>query len=381
MNRHSFFLVCGLAAVVGCTTACQNKATAESSVTVPAKATSGGDASVQLDPSMLANVHVEEVRAQAMGRTLTATGKVQFNEDQTARVLAPLPGQVLDLKVRVGDPVMKDQVLFSIKSREVAALVTDYHESQRDEDLAEKTYNMTKDLFEHQAASRISLQQAEGDLAKAKAHVARAEEALHVVGLDPESGLRSVVPVLSPLSGSVIERTLTPGQFVQADSTPLLTIADLMTVWVLVDVFERDIHEVHVGQKVQVTAVAYPDRRFTARVERINDKVDPDSRTLKVRLLVLNPNLLLKPEMFISASLDLGGSATGLTVPAQASFTEGDKSYLFVATGDRQFERRQIVAAPDGAGRLRVVSGVTSGDRVVTDGALLLRLRQTQQKD
>jgi cobalt-zinc-cadmium efflux system membrane fusion protein len=330
---------------------------------------------------MLANVHVEEVRAQAMGRTLTATGKVQFNEDQTARVLAPLPGQVLDLKVRVGDPVMKDQVLFSIKSREVAALVTDYHESQRDEDLAEKTYNMTKDLFEHQAASRISLQQAEGDLAKAKAHVARAEEALHVVGLDPESGLRSVVPVLSPLSGSVIERTLTPGQFVQADSTPLLTIADLMTVWVLVDVFERDIHEVHVGQKVQVTAVAYPDRRFTARVERINDKVDPDSRTLKVRLLVLNPNLLLKPEMFISASLDLGGSATGLTVPAQASFTEGDKSYLFVATGDRQFERRQIVAAPDGAGRLRVVSGVTSGDRVVTDGALLLRLRQTQQKD
>jgi cobalt-zinc-cadmium efflux system membrane fusion protein len=225
------------------------------------------------------------------------------------------------------------------------------------------------------------LQQAEGDLAKAKAHVARAEEALHVVGLDPESGLRSVVPVLSPLSGSVIERTLTPGQFVQADSTPLLTIADLMTVWVLVDVFERDIHEVHVGQKVQVTAVAYPDRRFTARVERINDKVDPDSRTLKVRLLVLNPNLLLKPEMFISASLDLGGSATGLTVPAQASFTEGDKSYLFVATGDRQFERRQIVAAPDGAGRLRVVSGVTSGDRVVTDGALLLRLRQTQQKD
>jgi cobalt-zinc-cadmium efflux system membrane fusion protein len=311
---------------------------------------------------------------------------VQFNEDRTVRILAPLPGQVVDFQARVGDSIEKNQLLFSIKSREVASLVTDYLQSQRDVDLAQKTYNMNKDLFEHQAASRISFQQAENDLAKANTQVARGEEALRVLGIDPkeavkDGGLRSLVPVRSPMGGTLIERNLTPGQFVPADSTALLTIADLSTVWVLVDVFERDIHLVRVGQKVQVVAAAYPDRRFPASVERISDKVDPDSRTLKVRLLVSNPNLLLKPEMFITSSLELSGGGAAISVPAGAVFTEDGKSYVFAAINDRRFERRLIVAAPDAEGRLRVTSGLRVGDRIVTDGAMLLDYRRKQKQD
>lgn len=341
---------------------------------------------VELDPAMLANIHVEPVRSDSGRRQLTATGKVQFNEDRTVRILAPLPGQALDLQARVGDPIQKDQLLFSIKSREVASLVTDYLESQRDLDLAQKTYNMNKDLFEHQAASRISLQQAESDLAKANAHVARGEEALRVLGIDPkeaikDGGLRSLIPVRSPMAGNLIERNLTPGQFVQADSTALLTIADLGTVWVMVDIFERDIHRVRVGQKVQVVAAAYPDRRFSASIERIGDKVDPESRTLKVRMLVSNPNGLLKPEMFITASLELSEGGAALSVPATAVFTQDGKSYVFAAIGDRRFERRLIAAAPDAEGRLRVTSGLHVGDRVVADGAMLLDYRRTQKQD
>ena len=341
---------------------------------------------VELDPAMLANIHVEPVRFESARRELSGTGKVQFNEDHTVRILAPLPGQALDLQVRVGDPIEKDQLLFSIKSREVATLVTDYLESQRDLDLAQKTYNMNKDLFEHQAASRISFQQAESDLAKANTHVSRGEEALRVLGIDPkeavqDGGLRSLVPVRSPMAGTAIERNLTAGQYVQADSTALLTIADLSTVWVLVDIFERDIHLVRAGQKVQVVAAAYPDRRFMASVERISDKVDPDSRTLKVRMLVSNPNLLLKPEMFITSSLELSEGSAAMSVPAGAVFTEDGKSYLFAAINDRRFERRQIVAAPDADGRLRVTSGLRVGERIVTDGAMLLDYRRKQKQD
>jgi multidrug efflux pump subunit AcrA (membrane-fusion protein) len=108
--------------------------------------------------------------------------------------------------------------------------------------------------------------------------------------------------------------------------------------------------------------------------------VDADTRTLKVRLLVSNPGLLLKPEMFIAASLVLNESAPGITVPAKALFTESDRSYAFVAVDDSRFQRRQVTAAPDGAGRLRVTAGIRAGDRVVADGALLLRLRQQQQQ-
>lgn len=395
-NRVALFT--GLIAMMFGIVGCQSKTSEASSVSAPS-ASSAGPAgisaspdsaakadTVEVDPNMMANIRIEQVREQTLHRQLTATGKVQFNEDHMARVLAPLPGQVVDLQVRVGDTVRKDQVLFSIKSREVAVLVTEYLESQRDLDLAEKTHTMIKDLFEHQAASRIAFQQAASDLEKAQSHVARAEEALHVLGLDPKeidktSGLRSLIPVLAPQSGNVIERTLTPGQFVQADSTALLTVADVATVWVLLDVFESDIHLVHPGDKVQVTATAYPDRPFNATVDRISDKVDPETRTLKVRLLVSNPGLLLKSEMFVAASLELSERTTGVTVPAKALLSEDDRSYIFVATGERRFERRLVSAIPDGSGRMRVTSGIRTGDRIVTDGALLLSFRQKQSQN
>lgn len=346
----------------------------------------GATATVEVAPEMIANLRLETVREGNLPQVLNATGKVQFNEDRTARVLAPLPGQVMDLRARVGDTVEKDEVLFSIKSREVTAMANELFDSHRDQDLAEKTYAMTKDLFEHQAASRMALQQAEGDLAKAKAHVVRAAEALRVLGIDvnqveQSGGVHSLAPVRAPASGTVIDRPLTPGQFVQADSTPLMTIADLSTVWVMVDVFERDIHLVRQGQKVQVTATAYPDRRFAATVERISDKVDPESRTLKVRLLVSNAALLLKPEMFLTATLALSQTERGLTIPSSARFTEGDRGYVFVATGEKSFERRAVEIAGDGDGRLRVVSGLKNGDQIVTDGALLLRFRQKQNQE
>jgi cobalt-zinc-cadmium efflux system membrane fusion protein len=130
-----------------------------------------------------------------------------------------------------------------------------------------------------------------------------------------------------------------------------------------------------------VVAAAYPDRRFPASVERISDKVDPDSRTLKVRLLVSNPNLLLKPEMFITSSLELSGGGATISVPAGAVFTEDGKSYVFAAKTDRRFERRLIVAVPDAEGRLRVTSGLRVGDRLVTDGAMLLDYRRKQKQD
>ena len=193
------------------------------------------------------------------------------------------------------------------------------------------------------------------------------------------SGVRALVPVRSPISGIVMERNLTQGQFVQGDSTPLITVADLSTVWVLVDVFEQDIHLVHPGQRVQVTATAYPDRHFTAQVDRISDRVDPDSRTLKVRLLVSNPGLLLKPEMFITASVTVSETTPGVTVPSTALFTEGDRSYAFVAVGERRFVRREVHATPAGEGRMRVTSGLSPGDPVVSDGTLLLQLKQQEQ--
>lgn len=387
MRTIRYLLLTLCAALAVCLTGCQAKpgAAASAEPSSPAPQPKKDADTVQLNAGMLANVKVEQVREVALPRLLTATGKIQINEDRTARVLAPLPGQVMDLRVRVGDQVAKDEMLFAIRSREIAGLVTDLLHAQREQQLADRTYAMTKDLFEHQAAARIAFQQAEAEQAKSKAQCARAEEALRVYGLDPaqvlaSSGVRALVPVRSPLAGSVLERPLTPEQFVQGDNTPLITIADLGTLWVMVDIFETDLHRVHTGQRVEVTAAAYPDRRFSAHVDRISDKVDADTRTIKVRLLVSNPGLLLKPEMFITASLVLNESVPTITVPAKALFTEGERSYAFVALEGASFQRRLVAAVQDGPGRLRVTSGIHAGERIVSDGALLVRLEQQQQQ-
>jgi cobalt-zinc-cadmium efflux system membrane fusion protein len=147
-------------------------------------ATAASDAIVRLSPSQLEQVHIEAISTTAPDDAIRATGVVEFNADRMARILPPVAGQVRDLAVNVGDTVAKDAVLFVLSSREVAAAIADHRASHKDLELAEKTYAMTQDLFEHQAASHIAQQQAENELAKAKARVLQTEEVLQVLGLD-----------------------------------------------------------------------------------------------------------------------------------------------------------------------------------------------------
>jgi RND family efflux transporter MFP subunit len=185
------------------------------------------------------------------------------------------------------------------------------------------------------------------------------------------------VPVRAPISGTVIERTITNGQFVAAENTPLLTIADLSTVWVQADVFERDLHRIATGQKADVTTAAYPEDRFRAEVARIGTSVDAQTRTAKLRFVVANPGLRLKPGLFTTATLQVAGGTPALTVPAKAVFVENGRSYAYVQTAVAEFVRRPIETMPAEGDRVRTTRGVSAGDLVVSDGVLLLRARET----
>jgi RND family efflux transporter MFP subunit len=181
------------------------------------------------------------------------------------------------------------------------------------------------------------------------------------------------VPVLSPIRGVVIERHVTDGQFVQSDSNPLLAVADLSAVWVVGDVFERDLSLVMASDSTVITTTAYPGEQFDGRVDYVSDVIDPMTRTAKIRVSVPNPKGRLKPEMFAAIALGVGGSKRVLTVPAKAVFTEGGRSWVYVATSDRHFRRRLVDVDQDQGVNRRVRSGLRSGERVVTDGGLLLR--------
>jgi cobalt-zinc-cadmium efflux system membrane fusion protein len=340
------------------------------------------ESGVRLDEAQRSQIKVEPVSTSGTVDVIQATGTVEFNADRMARILSPVSGQVQELHLNVGDEVRQGQTLFVLSSREIAGAVADRLSAQKDLDLAEKTFAMTKDLFDHDAASRMSLHQSESDLAKARAKVAQSEEVLRVLGFD-EPALRdtgtvpSRMAIRAPIGGTITERPITNGQFVGTDSTPLMVIADLTSVWVQADIFERDIHSIAAGQKADVTTAAYPDDHFSAQVARIGTVVDPQTRTAKVRFVVANPGQRLKPGMFTSATLQLPQSSSGLTTPAKAVFVENGKSYVYAQAAPDRFARREVATVAGSGDRVRVTSGLAAGDRVVTDGVLLLRAIET----
>ena len=377
--------LCGLLSVFpsGCGDGNSTASNATEQATPPAKVSEQAEKSVVLDAAMMQTVKIATLQEKSLSRLLTATGKVQFNEDHQARILAPVGGQVQQLRVKVGDTIHKGDSLFVIHSRDVATALDEHLDSRKDLDLAEKTAVMQRDLFAHQATSRIALQQAESEFAKAKTRVTRTAESLRALGVDihdkgPAEDVAAYVAVRAPREGTVIERAVTEGQFVQPDNTALMTIADLSSVWVLADIFERDLHVVAIGQKAEVTTSAYPEQRFVAQVVHINEVVDPTTRTVKVRFLVSNPARHLKPEMFASVGLFLNESERVLAIPPAAVFTESGRSFVYVQTGERTFTRRAVEVEP-GVNESKILSGAHSGEQVVSEGALLVRLEETRQ--
>ena len=337
---------------------------------------------ITLDSKMLTSIKVDTIGGSASNGQLAVAGKVQFDEDRVARVLAPLSGQVVDLHVKLGDPVRMGQILCMLSSRDAAAAAGEHIESRKDLELAEKNASMTADLFEHQAASKMALQQTESDRAKARARAARTEEALRVLGLavqDDVARFNGRVPIRAPIPGVVIERRVTDGQFAPADGTPLLTVANLDTVWVIGDLFERDLRFVRRGQPAIVTTSAYPGERFEGKVNYISESIDPASRTAKVRVSVANPTHRLKPEMYAAVALAVAGDERAPIVPAEAIFSEGGRSFVYVELAPGRFAKRPVEVAAGGGRSRRVLSGLRVGERIVVDGALLLRQEEQQR--
>ena len=389
MMRCSSILVrCSLTVVVcssfiGCRAAARPADTATSASSDADAPTTKDSAAVKsgrvkLSPEQMTQVPIETLALRPQADVINATGTVEFNGDRTSRILPPVPGQVQNLRANVGDNVRHGDVLFEISSRDVTAAIGDHLSAHKDLDLSEKTYNMTKDLFDHQAASRIALEQAESDLAKNRQKVQQTDEALKVLGIDVstvDAGDRvpSRIQVRAPIDGTIIERTVTNGQFVGSDTAPLITLADVSSVWVTADIFERDLRKVAVGQKADVTTNAYPDDRFSAEVSRIGSTVDSQTRTAKVRFLVLNTGRRLKPGMFINAALQLTSAGDALTVPSTALFVEEGHSYAYLEAQRGVFERREVTTAAGGVERVRVTNGLSKGDRIAAGNVLLLR--------
>jgi cobalt-zinc-cadmium efflux system membrane fusion protein len=315
---------------------------------------------------------------------LETSGKVAFNEERLVRVQAPVTGRVVEVLARPGDIVTPGTRLLVIDSSELSAAKTEYAKAVADVERAEKALDLVRELVEAKALAQKELRDADSEYRKAMAERERATARLRTLGVTEERfrdiasrvDTGTTMTVTAPAQGVIVERAVSPGQVVaygQSDTpTNLFVIADLSTMWVLADVYEPDVARVRLGQEVTVTLPCCPGERYEGTVTYIADSVDPQTRTLKVRVVVPNRGRVLKAEMFVKVALDTGATRV-LAVPQSAVHRDGGKPFLLVERTKGEYERRPVGLGSDLGEWVEVANGVDPRESIVTTGGILLK--------
>ena len=313
---------------------------------------------------------------------LALSGKMAYGEDRYSKISSPLQGRVVEVRAHLGDRVKAGAVLLVVDSPDIAQAYSEFVKEDSELQYATRSHELAKDLYSNKALPLKDLKQAENELVKARAEFRRAKERLLSLRIPAEEvnkpldkqQITSRFEMKSPLTGIVVERMVTPGQSVGGDANQVLfTVADLDMLQVVADVYERDLALVKEGQFAKVKVGAYPDVDFPATVAAVGDVVDPASRTIKLRAWVNNPDHRLKPEMFARLHIQVGDSTRILVVPKEAVLESDGKQFVFVVEEANRYIKREVKVANFTPDQMRVLDGLTPGQRIVTKGAVLIK--------
>jgi cobalt-zinc-cadmium efflux system membrane fusion protein len=330
---------------------------------------------IHLDPSSprLNYIKVEVAEETEVAPSIQLTGRVGFDEDHTQRVASPIDGRVSKILVQLGESVKGGQPLVQLVSAQAAGMQAEAQKAEQDLSVAEKALERAKALRLEGAISDKDAAQIEADFKKAQAEAARGSAQLRSLNLSA-SGPTVGASLRASIAGTVVERNILVGQEVRADAVaPLLTISDLGTVWVLGDLYEQDLALVTPGAAIGVRVPAYSGEVFAGKVDHVGDVVDPMTHTVKLRCVVPNPGNRLKPEMFARIELTSAGDRKAILLPSRAILTDSQHTRVIVATEGNIFRQRVVETGPEVEGKVRVLSGLRPGEKVVTDGAIFLK--------
>jgi len=302
---------------------------------------------------------------------LVVTGVVAPDILRTVPVISIATGRVVDIKARLGDTVKKGQLLMRVQSADIAAAYSDYRKAIADEKLANIQLERSKLLFDRGAISLNDLQTAEDVENKAVVDVETSAEHLRVLGspLDHPSAL---VDIYAPVSGVITDQQVTNAAAVQGLGAPAnpFTISDLSFVWVLCDVYENDLPDVHLGETADIRLTAYPNQVFTGTISNVGSVLDPTIRTAKVRIELKNPGMM-KVGMFVSATFHGRKAETHAIVPTTAVLHLHDHEWVYVPEGDKKFRRLEVTVGEGVPGNMQeILSGIKPGDKVIANALI-----------
>jgi cobalt-zinc-cadmium efflux system membrane fusion protein len=308
-------------------------------------------------------------------------GKIAYDESRTARISSPIPGRVISTLPELGSTVKANDPLVELDSPALGQAKADYANAVADQRLAEEAYRRAKMLYENDVLPRKELQQTEDNLARARNEAQRARMHLHNLGV-ADDRINDRYVVRTPIAGVITERHVNPGMEVRPDlAEPLFVVSDLRSLWVLMNVFEKDLGLIHPGTQVWVSVPAYPDRKFPATVEYIDKVVDEATRTVKVRCNLANPDGVLLPAMYATVEVQSDADNRAIVVPLSALITEGESDQVFVSVGDGHYKRRDVKVGLRLRDRAVIAEGLKPGEVIVSQGALLLRTEEANEQE
>jgi membrane fusion protein, heavy metal efflux system len=325
-------------------------------------------------------IQTAPVEFRSMSTELAIPATVQPNPERVVHVFAPVSGRLVELRVKPGDSVRAGQAVAMVASSDVSSARSDYEKAKAQAQRSQSALNRVTLLFQHGAVAAKDMEDAKAQAASDASELERSRQRLQLLGLS-ENQSSDRVTVVAPRSGVVTETTSAPGEFAKSldASNPLLTIADLAVVWLVGSVYEKDLTTVPRGLAVSVTLEAYPGEKWTGTISNVSDLVDPTTRTVKLRVVLENPQHQLKPDMF--AVIHAQRPATRVAVvPTTAVLHEGNVAFVLVEKPDdkEHFERRTVEIQQNGPQETLVRSGLRPGDVVVTANAELLREEAAQ---
>ena len=302
---------------------------------------------------------------------LTVTGAISPDISRNVPVISLASGRVVDIHARLGDTVQKGQLLLRVRSDDVSSSFSDYRKAVSDESLAHRQFNRAKDLYAHGAIAEADLEAAQNAEEDAKVTLETATEHLRLLGNDPEHPT-GIVDIYAPVSGVITDQQVTNAGGVQGLSSPNpFTISDLSYVWVVCDVYEKDLRDVHLGEIADIRLNAYPDQPLKGTISNIGAILDANVRTAKVRVEVHNPGFL-RPGMFVTATFHGVTKEAHAAVPASAILHLHDREWVYSSTAGNKFRRMEVVSGDTLANQMQeILSGLQPGQKVVANALAL----------
>jgi len=338
-----------------------------------------------IPPEQMSHVQVLKVETTTISRSLRLTGAVAYNGFRTTPVITQVSGPVSRVVVVPGEHVRQGQPMLYVASPDYSQLRTNYLKAKDAYGLAEKAYARAQDLYQHKAIAEQVLEQAQSAEVQAGGDLVAAEAALKVLGVkDPDAVVQAPpsfeVPVNAPIAGDVVEQDVSAGQFIQPGSTQCFIISDTSHVWVLVNVYQKDLPYVRVGDPVSIQTDTYPDV-FHGRIAYVAPALDPNTRTLQARIDTTNPGAKLKKDMYVVATLDAGKIMNAIALPDAAVLRDSENlPFVYVENSQNQFGKRAVSLGETLNGQTEITGGLKPGDEVVGDGSLFLQFANSLQR-